>query len=180
MKHQDEKQAGGVTGFHEPRKTSRAFHKPLCRQGLSATALPHSRCPLSESLLTAHLQNPKDRPPQPRILGKVGPGGRPLFPQRGPSHNHILASLPRLWALRISLDANASEADTDQVPRPSRRAPPWRRPPEPACVSGTQHRRHGIPSGHPACPRAVSLKSSLQGTVSSVSEPRTTLHISWL
>lgn len=63
---------------------------------------------------------------------------RPLFPPRGPSHNHTLGSLPQPWAPRISLNAKASKADTDQVPRPSRTPPPWRRPPGPACVSGTQ------------------------------------------
>lgn len=87
------------------------------------------------------LEEPTDVTPAGprRPLSLVGRGGsrvRPLLPQHGPSPTTHLAASHELWALRLSPDAKASKADTDQVPRPSRTPPPWWRPPESACVSG--------------------------------------------
>lgn len=139
--------------------------------GLSATALSHGRCLLSESLLTAHLQNPKDAP---RISGEAGPRGRPLCP----SHSHILASLPGLWALRISLDAKAAKADLMPSAQAIQNSPTLEAAPGASLRVWDSDRRRRVPSGHPAGPRAVPLRSSLQGTASWVSEPGTTLRLS--
>lgn len=72
-----------------------------------------------------------------------------LLPQLTTTH---LAASQALWALRLSLDAKASKANNDQVPRVVQNSATLMGGPRTSLCVWDLDRQHFIPSGRPASP----------------------------
>lgn len=115
--NQNERQAGGVTGFNKPSKASCAFHDPLCKPG-GVPWLCH----------TAGVSPPRSGPRDPggprALLAEVGQG-RDLSSSRVlPLPTTHLAASPKSWALSISPYAKALKTNADREPRLPGTPPP--------------------------------------------------------
>lgn len=112
---------------------------------------------IKEVSFRAGVSSPKSPPDtaqlrDPRPLSITGRGKsrvKPLLLQLTTTH---LAASQALWALRLSLDAKASKANNDQVPRVVQNSSTLVEAPRTSLCVWDLDRQHLIPSGHPACP----------------------------